>query len=127
MLESVRNELIQNEPARDGAVDRNGYVLDFHVQRNAARRGARSVKDIANETPRILGERDACVFPRVVELLMNQRDRLHPRLAFLESFPTPDLLELAHLHVDEARYDLEVVLDPVVNLLEQDLSFLDRC
>src|SRR2546422_1976127 len=50
---------------------------------------------------------------------------LHSVPAFLQRLARTPLLELVALHVQEARNKLEVVLDAMVYLLKQNLSFLE--
>ena len=56
---------------------------------------------------------------------MDERNRLNAGLAFLERFPARASLEPSKLHVDQARDDLQVVLDAVVDFLQQDFALLE--
>jgi hypothetical protein len=57
---------------------------------------------------------------------VNERDCVHAVLALLKSAPARDIAQPAHLHVDQTRDDLKIVLYPVVNLLEQHLLLTKR-
>ena len=57
---------------------------------------------------------------------MNQRHGFDPVAAFAEGLARLGILDGVGLQVQQAGNDLQVVLDPMVNLLDQDFFFLQR-
>src|SRR6266699_6266594 len=57
---------------------------------------------------------------------MNQRHGVNPVLALLEHLAQSVILYCARLKTKQAGHDLEIVFDPVVNLLEQDFLLPQR-
>jgi hypothetical protein len=127
VLQGVGHELVQDEPARDRLVHGQGHVLDREVERHVLGRDPRRVEDVRGQAPCVGRERHLGVVLGLVELLVDERDRLHPRAAVLERAAARVPPERAELQVDQARDHLEVVLHPVVDLLQEDLALLERC
>ena len=57
---------------------------------------------------------------------MNQGHRLHTVLALLEGLGCLGIFDLGSLKAQEAADDLEVVLDPMMDLLQEHLFLIQR-
>jgi hypothetical protein len=130
MFERIGYQLVQNQAARDRLVHGKFHFLDCQIKLGAGSRRPERVKHVQRQASRILRERHAGVILGLVKLFVNQSDSPDPRLAFLESVACRvdvELIELIELHVDHARNHLEVIFDPVMDFLQQDLAFSERC
>lgn len=58
---------------------------------------------------------------------MDEGDRADAVLAPPEDSKALFIFDVGHLQPEKARYDLEVILDPVMYLLQQGLLFMKRC
>src|SRR2546426_5313309 len=83
-----------------------------------------NVEDVCREAAHIVRKGNPRIVFGLVELLVYERNCLNTGLAVVERVSSGVILEAAHLHVEQARNYLEVVLYPVMNLLKEDLSFL---
>jgi len=123
VLQGVGNEFIDDQGARDDRVDVEINVLNGYPRSNAPFRRTVGEEEVGRQAFHILGKIDSRQRFGLIQLFMDQRHGVDPVLALPEEvgrLPVPDV---RHLQVEQTADDLEVVLDPVVHLLEQDLFF----
>ena len=65
-------------------------------------------------------------YPATIQPFVYQGHRFDTILAFLERIEGPWIVAVLGLKFEQAGNNLQVVLDPVVDLLQQHLFFLER-
>src|SRR3569832_790575 len=121
MLEGVQEELIENQAARDRRLHAEVDVLPADSERDPAGRLPEGAEEKVGEASDIVGEVDPGEVARLIELLMNECHGANSILALGEELARLDVLDVSRLEFEQAGGHLQVVLDPVMDLLQQHL------
>ena len=121
VFERIGDQFIDDQPARDRGVHAEGNVLGMNRKDDVVWIHAVCGKRVVCEPLEVFSDLDPAEVSRLVELFVEQSDGAHTTLALLEKLDRLRVGELIHLEVEHAGDDLEVVLHPMVDLLEQDL------
>ena len=124
VLHRIRQQLLQNQSARHCLPH---LQLHVHLQLELNRRRLRDIR--VEEIPRQFFHVIRKINPRqiiqMIELLMHQRHRTNPVAAFIQRLMKLAIFKPLRLQRQQARNNLQIVLNPVLHFLEQDIFLLD--
>ena len=123
MLQAVHHELAGQQAERDRAVEVHLQLGATEVEPNRLPLGHLELQQAAAELLQVGAEVDLVVVVDEVELVVHDPQRLDPAGDHVEVVVRLRC-SLAALQADETGDDLEAVLDPVLQLVQQDLLLL---
>ena len=124
MLDRVGNQLIDDHAARDGGIQAQRAGGDLDLGGDSLRLRAVGGQQVGDQLSKVGVEVDVGQIGRLVEVFVNQRHGTDPVLTLPQATMRPP--EFPLLELKQARDDLHVVLDPMMDLLEQDLLLVQR-
>ena len=126
MFETVAHQLGHQQAVGHGGFERSFDGVDLRVQANAADLGACGVAQVAQQISRVGLQRHRRQRARLVQLFVHQRHRMHTLDALVQGRAGCTLGQGAALQAQQALHHLQVVLDAVIDLAQQRLTFFER-
>ncbi len=124
VLQRVGNQLVQNQATRNCLIDTETNRLHAHFEANAGCIDAVCAEQLLRESIDIFAEIEVGQRVGLIDLLVDERHREHPRMSIAQGLR--ERLVAGDLHRQEAANDLEIVLDAVVDLFQQGGCFDQR-
>ena len=123
VLEGVGEQLVEDEAAGDRLVQRDDRRRRVDLQPH--RRSQQAAQRFGQHA-RVVAKVDAIERIDAVQMLVDERHRLHALHAFVDQVARFCRRHLLALQAQQARHDLQVVFDAVVDFLEQGLFLFER-
>ena len=121
MLERIGDQFIHNQSAGNRRVGIQTYPVRPHGDFYTPLVRPVGAPDVLREALQVVGHIEPCQIFRTVKTLMYERNGLYPVPALVEDLRDLGVTGSLYLKGQETVHNLEIVLDPVVNLPEQDL------
>ena len=126
ILQSVGDQLIDDQATGDRIVHRQGDVVGANLDVNLAPTDSIGPKQVVDQRLHVLLEINLRQIRRLIQLFVNQRHGLDAVLRVLEQRSRVGILDLARLHPQQTGNDLQIIFNAVVNFLQQHVFFLQR-
>jgi hypothetical protein len=126
MLECVRDQLVDDEAARHGAIHLEVQIIHVDQQPHVLRPRAVGAIEVRTKAANVPGHRNPRQISRAVEVLVYQSHGADAVPAVCEQFGYSGIRNPRGLQIEQAGNELEVVLDPVVNFLQQSFLLAER-
>ena len=123
VLQRVGNQLIDDQPARNGGVHGQPEIVDRRRDLDAPRIDSIRTEQVIRELVDVRREIDFGEIFGLIQPLVNQSHGVNPVLALLKHPASRGILDGARLEAQKAGDYLKIVLDPMVNFLEKDFLF----
>src|SRR5262249_31811755 len=127
MLQSVREQLVQDEPAGDCDVEVQRHRLNVESEPDRSIHFSRRREHVPREPVDVVTEVDPREVARSIELLVDQGHRANPVLALVEEARGFQRCRVVFgLEAEEARDHLEIVLHAMMHLAQQRIFLGER-
>ncbi len=126
MLEAVRDEFVEQQAQRHSEVQPGVDRRHLEHQGDAAAVGPIGAGQLVAQVAHVVVEADRAQGARLVQALVHQRHGAYPVGGLGQGALGATIPERARLQVEQADDQLQIVLDPVVQLLEQGALVVQR-